>query len=49
MGNIVKELSLNKDPKEFKVLSLINKRKIMISNDFSCLQNELSITEYPTY
>lgn len=48
MDNIVKELSLNKHPKEFKVLSLINERNIMVRNDFSCLQNEISITEYPT-
>lgn len=48
MDNIVKELSLNKHPKEFKVLSLINERNIMVRNDFICLQNELSITEYPT-
>ena len=48
MGNIVKELSLNKHPKDCKDLSLINARNIMVSNDFSCLQNELSITEHPT-
>lgn len=48
MGNIVKELSLNKHPKDCKDLSIINARNIMVSNDFSCLQNELSITEHPT-
>lgn len=48
MPNIVKELSLNKHPKDCKDLSLINARNIMVSNDFSCLQNELNITEHPT-
>ena len=48
MPNIVKELSLNKHPKDCKDLSLINARNIMVSNDFSCLQNELNITNHPT-
>lgn len=43
MGNIVKELSLNKHPKDCKDLSLVNARNIMVSDDFSCLQNEQSI------
>ena len=47
MPNIVKELSLNKHPKDCKDLSLINARNIVVSNDFSCLQNELSITHHP--
>ena len=46
MPNIVKELSLNKHPKDCKDLSLINARNIVVSNDFSCLQNELSITHH---
>ena len=46
MPNIVKELSLNKHPKDCKDLSLINARNIVVSNDFSCLQNELSITNH---
>ena len=48
MPNIVKELSLNKHPKDCKDLSLINARNIVVSNDFSCLQNELNITNHPT-
>ena len=46
MPNIVKELSLNKHPKDCKDLSLINARNIVVSNDFSCLQNELSIVHH---
>ncbi len=48
MPNIVKELSLNKHPKDCKDLSLINARNIVVSNDFSCLQNELSIAHHST-
>ena len=48
MPNIVKELSLNKHPKDCKDLSLINARNIVVSNDFSCLQNELGITHHST-
>lgn len=43
MPSIVKELNLNKHPKDCKDLSLINARNIMVSDDFSCLQNEQSI------
>ncbi len=48
MPSIVKELNLNKHPKDCKDLSLIYARNVMISNDLSCLQNEYSITGHST-
>lgn len=46
MPDIVKELSLNKHPKNCKDYSLVNARNIQVSNDFTCLQNEYSITRH---
>ena len=48
MPSIVKELNLNKHPKDCKDLSLIYARNVMVSNDLSCLQNEYSITGHST-
>ena len=48
MPSIVKELSLNKHPKDCKDLSLVYARNVMVSNDLSCLQNEYSITGHST-
>ena len=48
MPSIVKELNLNKHPKDCKDLSLVYARNVMVSNDLSCLQNEYSITGHST-
>ena len=43
MPDIIKELNLNKHPKNCKDLSLIYAKNVRVSNDLSCLQSEESI------
>lgn len=45
MPNISFELNLNKHPKDCKNRSLVYARNVQVSNDFTCLQTEHSITE----
>lgn len=46
MPDIVKELNLNKHPKNCKNLSLVYAKNVRVSNDLSCLQNEESIYKH---
>ena len=46
MPDIVKELSLNKHPKNCKNLSLVYAKNIQVSNDLSCIHNEEAIYEH---
>jgi len=46
MPDIVKELNLNKHPKNCKDLSLIYAKNVRVSNDLSCLQSEESILKH---
>lgn len=44
MGNVKFQLNLNKHPKDCPNYSLVNATNVRVSDDFSCLQNEESIT-----
>lgn len=46
MPDIVKELNLNKHPKNCNNLSLVYAKNVRVSNDGSCLQNEESILSH---
>lgn len=46
MPDIIKELNLNKHPKNCKNLSLVYAKNVRVSNDLSCLQNEESIYKH---
>lgn len=46
MPDIIKELNLNKHPKNCKNLSLVYAKNVRVSNDLSCIQNEEGIYEH---
>lgn len=48
MPDIVKELNLNKHPKNCKNLSLVYAKNVQVSNDLSCIHNEEAIYEHTT-
>ena len=49
MSNIKPILSLNKHPKDYENLSLVNARNIQISNDLSVIENEKNIIVHPFF